>query len=90
MSGYQLRRQVAGIYEAYQLEGRPDQQSYQEYLESFYINHTNEHTAVSREVRSMFSKDIGKDNMRRRLRRKLKEKRDRQAKEAEEQMLRKL
>ena len=90
MSGYSLRYQVQDVYEAYLREGQPDQQSYQEYLESFYFTHDQSHTAQSREVRCMLEKNMGKDNMRRRLRKKLQQKREAQAKAAEEQMLKKL
>ena len=90
MSGYQLRYQIADIYQAYLREGRPDQQTYEQYLQSFYDFHDNIHTAQSKEVRTMFNKDIKKDKIRRRLRQKLQEKRERQAKEAEEQLLKKI
>ena len=90
MAGYQLRYQVQDIYEAYLREGQPEQQSYEEYLESFYFRHNNSHTAQSREVRCMLSKNMKTDNMRRRLRRKLQQKREAQAKAQEEELLKKL
>ena len=90
MSGYQLRYQIADIYQAYLREGNPEQYTYEQYLQSFYDFHTNTHTAQSKEVRTMFNKDIKKDKIRRRLRQKLQQKREAQVKVAEAEMLKTL
>ena len=85
---YQLKLQVRAVWEAYERAGAPG--SYESYLDSFYANHSNEHTFYSREVRNALKKDVTGDNMRRRLRKKLKEKREAQVKAAEEALLKKL
>ena len=86
MTGYQLSNQIENIYQEYiHLQSEitnsslPNNITFEEYVNNFYINHSNSHTAYSREVRNMFQKDIRRERVRDRLRKKLADRKNQEA-----------